>query len=233
MKVVLIIKTKILLTKGVTMNNRENINTQNGFNDTFGKPKKYKGYMVGNLAVVFVIIIIIIIAKMCLNSLVPPPPNKEDIHDTIVNNKVILEDAVLQIKEIKQNNTYISVIEHTKFYPADENPSIKGLFTGGLLDEQYKQTPIENKTLEKLFLNIGVEQITIFDKYIEFSLGGVGSTYYCGAVCTDDGNPVGFDGSDMQIVADGRGWSWQEVNGNNKYYTEKIIDNWYFYEMRF
>lgn len=214
------------------MNNEGNINKLNSVSSIKKIPKSYKGCLRGCLVGVVVTISIIIIGIVYLNLLFPSSASKGDIQNTIIKNKGLFEDAVVCINEIKQKNAYIDEIQHTKFYPADKNPSIKGLFTGGIFKGQYIQTSLKNKTLEKLFLNKGVKHITIFDKYIEFAFeGGAGQNYYCGAVYTNDGNPVGFDGSKMQLVADGKGWSCNEANGDKKYYTEKIIDNWYFYEM--
>ena len=94
------------------------------------------------------------------------------------------------------------------------------------------QKPIENKTLEKLFLHARVKHIYIQKQYIEFSFKG-NRDYYCGLNWTSDGNPIGFAGSQMDLFSDGTGWKYIEENSDNRYYTEKIVDNWYYYEMVF
>ncbi len=38
---------------------------------------------------------------------------------------------------------------------------------------------------------------------------------------------------DENMIQEGDGWLWQEQDGDNSRYTEKIIDNWYYYEMHF
>lgn len=45
--------------------------------------------------------------------------------------------------------------------------------------------------------------------------------------------PLGYQGSGQPLTEDGTGWSWEEEAGDHRYYTEKICDKFYFYEMHF
>ena len=47
-----------------------------------------------------------------------------------------------------------------------------------------------------------------------------------------DDMPRSFQGANMPLYPDGDGWRWQENAGDNRGYTEKICDHWYYYEAR-
>ena len=74
---------------------------------------------------------------------------------------------------------------------------------------------------------------------VEFSCGGVGfgsGTSYVGFYYTPNGDmtavwcaPV----SANSLVPSGDGFRWQEPDGDNRYYTEHICGNFYYYEASF
>ena len=71
---------------------------------------------------------------------------------------------------------------------------------------------------------------------VQFSVGanGFGSeTSYWGIYTTTDGQPAGWPEPDMPLVPEGDGFFWQEENGDNTYYTEKINDVWWYYRATF
>ena len=82
-------------------------------------------------------------------------------------------------------------------------------------------------------MNSIVEGIYLNDNCIEFSTGGAGRDYYCGIMWTPNGDPIGFGGASMNLVPSGIGWKYEEKDGDNRYYIERIIDNWFVYEMVF
>lgn len=59
------------------------------------------------------------------------------------------------------------------------------------------------------------------------------SCIYTGFYYSIDGMPKGFDGAKVVYSPDSPGWHWEEDTGDNYAYTEKIIEKWYFFEMRF
>lgn len=72
--------------------------------------------------------------------------------------------------------------------------------------------------------------------YIEYYCHGFGiapASIYYGFYYHSVDEPVGYDGEIIPLKKDGKGWSWQEPDGDNRYYTEKIFDNWYYYEVSF
>lgn len=92
------------------------------------------------------------------------------------------------------------------------------------------------KVPEDAFI-MGVEDITYCaPDWVNFRTGarGMGSeTAYCGFYYSPEDKPIGFQGTDMELTAEGSGWAWQESDGDNEYYTERIQFGWYYYEMYF
>lgn len=88
----------------------------------------------------------------------------------------------------------------------------------------------------------GVESIDYCaPDWVGFTTGGRGigpETAYCGFYYSKEDKPLGFQGTDMELLEDGAGWSWQgekdgQGGGDNHYYTERIQFAWYYYEMYF
>jgi len=82
---------------------------------------------------------------------------------------------------------------------------------------------------------------------IEAGRGEVPSVYFSvyydgerdrGFYYTQSGEPLGFRGEteQLEMAESGPGWIWEqakeEKSGNDKYYTEQIAGNWYWYEMQ-
>ena len=71
---------------------------------------------------------------------------------------------------------------------------------------------------------------------VDFYMGGFGlvpSSTYWGVSYSADGEPVGFQGLDVDYTWDGEGWYWQEPDSDNFSYVTQLDDHWYLYEMSF
>lgn len=87
----------------------------------------------------------------------------------------------------------------------------------------------------------GIKDIHFFEisegnSYIDYFCSGFGivpSGVYYGFYYHSIDEPIGYQGTGVELTRDGQGWSWQEPNGDNWYYTEKIEDHWYYYEAGF
>ena len=70
------------------------------------------------------------------------------------------------------------------------------------------------------------------NNYVEFSCGGAGREYYTGILYSDNGDPIGLEYNlSMTLTKEEKGWIWEEEGGDNHYYCENIIGNWYYYQM--
>lgn len=82
----------------------------------------------------------------------------------------------------------------------------------------------------------GINKIVTSEDIIEFSCGGAGfgpSTAYCGFYYTEDDNITAIwcaPESETDLVPYENGFLYEQENGDNRYYTEKICENFYYYE---
>lgn len=65
-----------------------------------------------------------------------------------------------------------------------------------------------------------------------WSWGLVPSSTYKGFYYSENDEPIPFQGVAQKLVMDGDGWVWQEPGSDNHGYTEKIMDDWYYFEAR-
>ena len=73
-----------------------------------------------------------------------------------------------------------------------------------------------------------------FSPVIEFYCGGTGlvpeTSYYGFYYSPDDrADTIGFTGPE-NLIEQGDGFGYHEPAGDNRYYTERIMENWYYYE---
>lgn len=84
-----------------------------------------------------------------------------------------------------------------------------------------------------------IKDVSADESVVEFSCGGAGvgsGTAYVGFYYTPDNNMTALwcapSSADSLKPFDG-GYMWTEENGDNQYYTEKIRENFYYYEASF
>ena len=74
--------------------------------------------------------------------------------------------------------------------------------------------------------------------YIVFDCGGSGfgsSTNYCGFYYSPDDIPqlAGHMTSEDSLTTDGSGYGYRQPDGDNRYYTERIVNNWFYFEAHY
>ena len=84
-----------------------------------------------------------------------------------------------------------------------------------------------------------VKDIDADETVVEFSCGGAGvgsGTSYVGFYYSSNNDMTAVwcaPSSASQLKPSGDGYEWQESGGDNRYYTQKICDNFYYYEASF
>lgn len=84
-----------------------------------------------------------------------------------------------------------------------------------------------------------IKDIDADDTAVDFSCGGAGvgsGTSYVGFYYTQDNDMTAVwcsPSSASSLTPSGSGYEWQEPNGDNRYYTERICGNFYYYEASF
>ena len=75
------------------------------------------------------------------------------------------------------------------------------------------------------------------ESYVEFNCGGAGlvpSSSYYGFYYSPLDIPLAVDVTVTEnLIPKADGWGWKEPNGDNIYYTERIMDCWYYYESHY
>lgn len=125
-------------------------------------------------------------------------------------------------------NTYIDEVDGLYIYISD--PSLGGSFKD-----------IDNELLESVLNKKPIYEISRHEEGISFYCGGTGfgsATSYYGFYYSFDGTPKDYwcgteFGSPGLLKPDGEGFSIKNSNDDNYYYTEKITDNFYYYEAHF
>lgn len=172
------------------------------------------------VVIIFISIFLTFFPALLLGGAFDNPPSKSKVMQLVINNKNTFDNAIVYIKTLDKD---VDTIEYTN----------KRLYSGKLSNGTYVKTPVNNKTLEKIF-TLEIEEIDIYDNSIEFFCGGADRNYYSGIIYSDNGNPVGYQGdTSMNLIKEGPGWEWKEKNGDDRYYCEKIEGNWYYYQMWF
>lgn len=100
---------------------------------------------------------------------------------------------------------------------------------------------IENNDYDKAYKIDGIEEIRpyylgdneVFIDFYCYGFGLVPSSIYYGFYYVSNDEPLGFQATRVKLKLDGHGWKWREPKGDNYYYTEKIVDHWYYYEAGF
>ena len=84
-----------------------------------------------------------------------------------------------------------------------------------------------------------IKDVDASKKVVDFPCGGAGigsGTSYVGFYYTPDHNLTAVwcaPSSDSALTASGEGYEWREPKGDNRYYTEHICGNFYYYEASF
>jgi hypothetical protein len=71
---------------------------------------------------------------------------------------------------------------------------------------------------------------------VEFWVSGFGfgsSSLYKGIYYSALDIPLGFQGANVDFTTYKDGWIWEESDGDNWQYTERIFENWFWFEVHF
>lgn len=100
---------------------------------------------------------------------------------------------------------------------------------------------IESEDYERILELEGVQELRYWKNdgeslIIEYFCKGAGIApggRYAGFYYTSEDQPVGYEGTASNFTKEKNGWRWEEKNGDNYEYTERIAAHWYYYEAGF
>lgn len=70
-------------------------------------------------------------------------------------------------------------------------------------------------------------------EFVVKSRGIAPSSTHAGFYYSANDTPIGFHGAVVNFIKDDSRWRWEEENSDNRGFTEKITDNWYWFEASF
>ncbi len=98
---------------------------------------------------------------------------------------------------------------------------------------------VQSNNFEQAKKISGIQDVYVGDDYIDFVCGGSGmgsSTYYYGFFYSAHDNLTAWNGGACtkdELVENGNGFRWEEKDGDNTYYVEKIGEHFFYYEACF
>ena len=161
---------------------------------------------------------------------------KPQIIQLMLDNEELLNEAVMEIYGLDE---YIRFIANTKFRSTSD-VDFEGLYTSGTLDSKNVTAQIDNSVLCELLKDGRIRMISIRrigskihpgeTDQIRFACNGRGVIdVYEGFYYSKYNKPVTYEGKEWEDPEpEGKGWS---IHKNREYYySEKIIDHWYYYK---
>ncbi len=98
---------------------------------------------------------------------------------------------------------------------------------------------VKNNSFEQVKKISGIQNVYVGDDYIDFECGGSGmgpSTHYYGFFYSPDDNLTAWNGGACpkdELKENGNGFRWEQKEGDNIYYVEKIGEHFFYYEAHF
>ena len=127
----------------------------------------------------------------------------------------------------------------TNSNPFWDNLSKDQIFSLVQDNHEFLQECIDTGDFEKAKQIEGIKDVYSSEKgsYIEFYCGGTGlasSSSYYGFYFSPDDVPLAVAVIPTEkLVPQDDGYGYNEPKGDNKYYTERILENWFYYEAHY
>lgn len=173
--------------------------------------------------------------------------SKAEIFRVVKGNQELLTNVPGEVKKLHDSSYSISTTEKRpieyQLSSDDQGPSsyqdIKGLYLQVLNDDGSSTfSSLENDVFSDVLRIKDVTAITngISDSpsFIEFDCSGEGfgsAMTYCGFYYAEDDLPIGWSGENVELTQYEKGWRYEEEGAGNIYYTERILDNWFYYQI--
>ncbi|GEM_PF-3530941 len=183
--------------------------------------------------------------------------SKEEIIDIVTQNIELLNEAPNEIKSIDNSSFYLKATNKEQIdYVSISLAPVYNRVSVSLIDDNSEKKNITKIIKSKaLFKVLKIEGINAIERYysssgrtcILFDCGGSGIGYYYGFYYTEDNQPIGWKGKDVSFNQYKNRWIYSEAKDTeitdssynhlfsdnvNIYITERITDNWFYFEMR-
>ena len=166
--------------------------------------------------------------------------SKEQIFKLVKDNIDLLKSSTIEVNNI--GFPYYVFISTTDKKPIqEEHKDINGLYAFGDKDNSgysvYEK--INNQVLDEVMQIKGLEEISVERtwQYVEYSCGATGlavSGSYYGFYYVSNDRPIVIEGNrGAKLTPEGNGWRYKRDENSLGYYTERITENWFYYEDHF
>lgn len=106
-------------------------------------------------------------------------------------------------------------------------------------NQKLLMTCIDNNNFDDLKWSRSIQEINVSEDHVDFDCGAAGfgsQTAYRGFFYTENDDMYAIwcaPPEDQTLTAEGNGYVWNETDGDNRYYVEKICDKFYYYDASF
>lgn len=182
---------------------------------------------------------------------------QEEITDTVEQNRDLLNEAAEEIKDIDNSLFYLNAAkkEQIDYVLISLAPVYNRVSVSLIDDNPDKKKMIKMIKSKALFKILKIEGINAIERYysssgrmcILFDCGSSSIYYYYGFYYTEDNQPIGYRGEDVSFNQYQNRWIYSEAKDTDItdssynhlftdngviYITERITDNWFYFEMR-
>lgn len=205
--------------------------------------KSNKFFFIILLSIIAAIVFFGAVLMLFFNSIDNDHLSKKEIISIVEKNSILLSKVPDEIKNFHEpfiSTTIKNPIENELSDSlCSDLDDIEGLYIIEHVKDKFIVSNIENDIFQQVLNISGVMDIAKYTMRennrfsVFFSCGGEGfgsATSYYGFYYTSDNRPAGCDGMNYELLQNPKGWSWTQDNSDNTYYTERIIDNWFYYE---
>jgi len=192
------------------------------------------------IAIVAIIVVTAVICILALRGFIGRNTlNKDQIIQFVLDNEDLLNHAAEEILSLDRHISRIANTEFSRLRPRD-GFDFEGLYAGGVAGSEFVRKPLDNPILYELLQDGRITNINIvrpthaqgtpYRIQFAFNVRGV----------WDRNGGIYFSKNDEPILFDGGRWANPEEYrdgwvsyGRNFYYTERIVPQWFYYEMLF
>ncbi len=182
---------------------------------------------------------------------------QEEITDIVTQNTDLLNEAAEEIKDIDNASFYLKAAnkEQIDYVLISLAPVYNRVSVSLINDNADKKKMIKMIKSKALFKVLKIKGINAIERYysssgrtcILFDCGSSSIYYYFGFYYTDDNQPIGYRGEDVSFHQYENRWIWSETKDTDItdssynhlfsdngviYITERITDNWFYFEIR-
>lgn len=198
---------------------------------------------------VFIVILILVVVLLFLNKIIEiifpsmtvvNPLSKDEITNIVKQNTELLNKATSEVNSIANSSFYLNAEKKSEIdYISITKANLYNRVSCELNNTDYKKDSIfkivKNKVLYSVFK---LEKVYRIERhYVEngrlsifFDINN-SLFYFTGFYYTEDNKPIGWEGKDVNFKQNGKLWVYEDKN--ETYVTEKIIDNWFYYEVTY